>query len=695
MTEPDNRREINADYLKKALAWLELRLRRLAGQRGCKELPPFSPGLAALVDPELADDLDEQIKRLAGLMEEASWCEPSPWLVELADRLELSRFETELLLLCVGVELETIISELCARVQPSGLGHNPTFALALALFDDAAPASFAPGAPLRRWRLIEINQPGAQPLITSPIRADERVVNYALGQEPFDDRLSPWFRRMDLPRPLQRLPHSQLRVLEVIRQHLRHAHQPSATPLIQLVGPDAMSKEAIACRATRQIGFELDRIAAEDLPAHTGDLETLGLLWRRECRLQRRALYLDAQDLDQSRPVEGTPHPVARFLAGTSGLIFLAAREPWTRLGRPSLALDVAKPTPGEQKERWERELGDLAGDSPALLAGQFNLNTATIVAVVHNARADGVSGEKALRQRLWDGCRNAVRPRLDNLAERLEPKATLRDLVLPREAKRLLRQIVNQVRYRNRVYEDWGFARKMSRGLGLSVLFSGESGTGKTMAAEALSNRLRLDLFRIDLSAVVSKYIGETEKNLRRVFDAAEDGGALLFFDEADALFGKRSEVKDSHDRYSNIEINYLLQRMEAYRGLAILATNMKRALDTAFLRRLRFLVDFPFPAAAQRLRIWKKAFPAAGRCGDLPHVPVDALDYTRLSTLDLTGGSIANVALNASFLAARRNVPVDMPAVLRAARDEYVKLGRPISESDFAWNPPAGVKS
>ncbi len=205
-----------------------------------------------------------------------------------------------------------------------------------------------------------------------------------------------------------------------------------------------------------------------------------------------------------------------------------------------------------------------------------------------------------------------ATRPRLDNLAQRIEPKATWDDIVLLPNESKLLHQIADQVANRTQVYQDWGFEKKTSRGLGINALFAGDSGTtGKTMAAEVLANHLKLHVYRIDLSAVVSKYIGETEKNLRRLFDAAEDGGAILFFDEADALFGKRTEVKDSHDRYANIEINYLLQRMESYGGLAILATNMKSTLDQAFLRRLRFIVDFHFPGAGERKAIWQKVFP------------------------------------------------------------------------------------
>jgi SpoVK/Ycf46/Vps4 family AAA+-type ATPase len=196
-------------------------------------------------------------------------------------------------------------------------------------------------------------------------------------------------------------------------------------------------------------------------------------------------------------------------------------------------------------------------------------------------------------------------------------------------------------------------------------------------MAAEILANDLQLDLFRIDLAGVVSKYIGETEKNLRNVFDAAEESGAILFFDEADALFGKRTEVRDSHDRYANIEVNYLLQRMEDYCGLAILCTNRRSALDRAFLRRLRFLVEFPFPDGEKRRLIWSKVFPW--------DTPVSGLDLDELARLEVTGGNIRNIALNAAFLAARERVSVQMPHLLRAARREYAKIDKLLTEAEF----------
>ena len=258
-------------------------------------------------------------------------------------------------------------------------------------------------------------------------------------------------------------------------------------------------------------------------------------------------------------------------------------------------------------------------------------------------------------------------------------PRARWDDIVLPPNETALLHRIADQVAWRGTVYRDWGFAERMSRGLGISELFAGATGTGKTMAAEVLANHLRLDLFRIDLSAVVSKWLGETEANLRRLFDAAEDGGAILFFDEADALFGKRTEVKDSHDRYANIEINYLLQRMESYSGLAILATNMKSALDQAFLRRLRIVLDFPYPGAVERKAMWQKAFPAG--------TPTADLDFDRLARINVTGGHIAVIALNAAFQAAQQGGRVTMPILFNAARLELRKLARPINERDFQW--------
>ncbi|MEQ9553537.1 MAG: ATP-binding protein [Coleofasciculus sp. G3-WIS-01] len=236
---------------------------------------------------------------------------------------------------------------------------------------------------------------------------------------------------------------------------------------------------------------------------------------------------------------------------------------------------------------------------------------------------------------------------------------------------------MVNQVRQRVKVYTEWGFAQKSNRGLGISALFAGQSGTGKTMAAEVLANALRLDLYRIDLSAVISKYIGETEKNLRRIFDAAETGGAILLFDEADAIFGKRTQVKDSHDRHANVEVSYLLQRMEAYQGLAILTTNLKESVDQAFLRRIRFIVKFPYPDADSRAKIWERMFPK--------QTPTRKLDYGKLGKLQATGGNIRSIAMNAAFFAADEGKPVTMQHILDATKQECAKLERGITSTEI----------
>jgi ATPase family associated with various cellular activities (AAA) len=335
----------------------------------------------------------------------------------------------------------------------------------------------------------------------------------------------------------------------------------------------------------------------------------------------------------------------------------------------------------------WEARLGDqLAahGARDAFLARmvqQFQFGPQQIHGVIRSAvEAAALRNPEApilAEADLWLAARRHAVRSLGGLAEKIESRRSLQELVLPAESSQQIREIASQVEQRNRVYEQWGFSSKLSRGRGIAALFAGPSGTGKTMAAEVLARHLDLDLYRIDLASVISKYIGETEKNLKRVFDAADESGAILFFDEADALFGKRSEVRDSHDRYANIEINYLLQRMEDYRGLAILATNRKSLLDPAFLRRLRFLVDFPFPSTADRVRIWRGAFPVQAELGPL--------DYELLGRLEVAGGNISNIALNAAFLAASEGVAINMDHVLAAARREYAKIDKLVLESEF----------
>jgi len=698
----------NDKYLAAALMWLRLRLMRLAGPMQTAVTPrplhtqtvdPTSgpsiakrswfgraftaPSSAPLALPAPSDTItEEQVAQAAAAMAEAEAMEPPPALVMLSRRFGLSRFEKEVLLLCAAIELDTGLAALCARAQDDPHRPYPTFALALALLDKPAWDVLSPDRPLRYWRLIEITQPAGQPLTASPLRPDERIVNYLKGLNYLDDRLGALVAPLDVPGVSADLPPSQQSSVASVAGYLKPGRNLTT---VQLLGADAPSKQVVAAHSASAVGLRVYRLPAALVPTQAVELETLARLWQRESLLLPIGLYVDALGSETDVPSAGQASPVSRLLGRLTGsVVFLDTRDLWPGLVQGGLSVDVGKPTAAEQRSAWSAALGEGAGETPAKLTGQFNLGISEIQQIAGKALSEPVTEEQPLHDRLWSACLAGTRPRLDMLAQRLEPKATWDDIVLPTGESNLLRQIAAQVGQRSTVYQAWGFGDRMSRGLGISALFTGDAGTGKTMAAEVIANELRLNLYRIDLSAVVSKYIGETEKNLRRLFDAAEDGGAILFFDEADALFGKRSEVKDSHDRYANIEINYLLQRMEAYRGLAILATNMKSALDPAFMRRLRFVVGFPFPHVAERKVIWQKVFP--------PRVPTDGLDFDRLARLNLTGGNIHSVALNAAFTAAQTGTPVTMPLVLDAARTELRKLGRVVNELEFRGQAIAG---
>ena len=684
MTTFEQWQALNNRHLAQQLAMLREKLERLAGvseqareQRAPSVQAPNSTSWlrrmfhrdAAAVTVALAPA--PAVTPASAHIEDDSTGTPAPML--LAQRLGLSDFERELLLLCAAMELDTRIALLCARAQHDASKPFPTFALAMALFDQPAWDAMSPERPLRYWRLLEINQVAAQPLVGSALRADERIVSYLKGANYLDERVASLLSAQ--LEPAVALPPSQAAAADAILQRL-HAAPAGAVPLVQLLGSDSASKQLVAAHVAAALGLRLYRIAADGVPTAQADQETLLRLWQRECALLPLALYVDALDADR---LGGNGIALQRTLARLGGLVLLDAREPWPGLDRASFPIDIGKPTPAEQRKLWIEALDEAnaaAADRPAV---HFDFDASTIRDAAGAALSLAQGDATRIPALLWAQCLACARPVLDQLAQPVQAKAQWDDLELPPAEKGLLRQIADQVEHRGTVYDDWGFRARMNRGLGISVLFAGESGTGKTMAAEVIANELGLLLYRIDLSAVVNKYIGETEKNLRRLFDAAEGGGAILLFDEADALFGKRGEVKDSHDRYSNIEVNYLLQRMEAFRGLAILATNMKSALDQAFLRRLRFIVRFPFPGQVEREAIWRKALPPAMQTG--------VIDHARLARFNLTGASIHAIALNAAFLAARAKLPLAMPMLLEAARAEFRKLEKPVNETDFRW--------
>ena len=590
-----------------------------------------------------------------------------PAIDRLVELFQLSGFERELLLLCAGVEMDSALAAQCAAVSGHPQRSDVTFSLAMAALADPHWSALAPSSPLRRFRLIEL-EPG-HGVTAAPLRIDERILHYLAGVNQLDQRLESVLYRKSQSGWLAE-EHWRL-VTETIQPAFDHL---PASTVLHFCGDDVAGQEGIATLvANRAGGHQLFVLRLEDTPSAGTELEQFLQLWAREARLLPASLLLQWEG--------DTPNPPARILAERlPGTLMIASRDP-LRLHRAVQRYEVNKPDPFGQKQLWKEALGPAAAEMDDALdevAEQFRLSAETIVSISAAATVseEATPDGPAIATRLWNACRSFSRPRLDGLAERIIPSSGWDDLVLPEMQKQTLRQLAMQSRHRMKVYENWGFAAKGRRGLGLSALFSGPSGTGKTLAAEVLAGELDLDLYRIDLSSVVSKYIGETEKNLKQVFDAAETGGILLLFDEADALFGKRGEVKDSHDRYANIEVSYLLQRMESFQGLAILTTNLKSSLDKAFQRRLRFTIDFPFPDAAQREAIWSRVFPA--------QTPTKDLQPDRLAKLNMTGGNIRNIALNAAFLAAAAGASVEMAHVLQATRMEAVKIERPLSDTE-----------
>lgn len=608
----------------------------------------------------------------------------------LCQLFHLSAFERNILLLCAGVELSNPIASLCGALHGDARQSYASFSLALSVFQEVNWSALTPHAPLRYWQLIELG--GGPILTTSPLRIDERILHYLLGVQHLDDRLTGLVQPIASPLGSDDLlpPSYQAVVQDIVRSGLTRID--SSSPVIQLCGPDATTKQAIASAACAQIGLSLHRITATALPTDLSQINRMQRLCEREGRLIRSAFLLDCDHLESGPSDNATASlqsVIQRLIDQFDGPLLVTSGDRRPQRYRPLLAIDVHPPTSDEQHHLWVHLLGQstvaqLNGHIDHLVAN-FNLSPAaiqTITSRIHHHLATDPPPAAPLATLLWNTCLIQSRPRLADLAQPIQSSIDWEDLVLPAKEIAVLHTMSAHVRQRSAVYERWGFANKSRRGLGISALFSGASGTGKTLAAEVIANTLNLDLYRIDLSSVVSKYIGETEKNLRRIFDAAEAGGAVLLFDEADALFGKRSDVKDSHDRYANMEVAYLLQRIESYRGLAILTTNLKDSIDQAFLRRIRFVVQFPFPDADQREEIWKRVFPA--------ETPTQGLNYKRLAKLHTAGGNIRNIALNAAFLAADEDEPVQMKHLLQAAQSEYIKLERQLTDREVkGWVP------
>jgi ATP-dependent 26S proteasome regulatory subunit len=630
---------------------------------------------------------------------------PPTALEQIYRSFNLSDFEIYLLLMGVGMAVFPQFSSLYANLHQNPQMTYPTFGLGLQLFPNAHWSAFTPDSPLRRWQLLQV---GTGAVVTQcPLQIDESILHYLMGEPYQDDRLSHLIQ--PLPKhDTESLSYSHQKIVQDLIALVNDRDALMDSSLVQLCGWDNAEKRAIACAASTQMNRPIKVLLADRLPTDQDNITYIIHRWQREFALTQSILLLDCDGVNLSDPVKlGV---ILQFIGDLNTPLIISTEERIYNPRTPLISFDVPPLTYEEQLDLWQTNLGDAAEDMNGhveAIVAQFNLSPKAIKTACHHLHnssehsltqpeenvtdsnheleLDTVDSNPSLAthlhsqksQKLWNICRTMARPRLDDMAQRIDTKATWDDLVLPEQPLKTLKEIAAQFRQRAKVYQQWGFASKNNRGLGMTSLFAGPSGTGKTMASEVLAQEFNLDLYRIDLSTVVSKYIGETEKNLRRIFDAAESGGAVLLFDEADALFGKRTEVKDSHDRHANVEVSYLLQRMEAYQGLAILTTNLKGSLDQAFLRRIRFIISFPFPDVKAREEIWSKIFP--------PATPTKGLMPKKLAKFSVAGGNIKNIALNAAFIAADAGEPVMMKHILAASRSEAIKIEKPLLDSEI----------
>jgi AAA+ superfamily predicted ATPase len=586
----------------------------------------------------------------------------TPALVHVGRAFELSVFERELLLLLAGLELDQGLRAAVTALN-GGVSSRASYGLALAAL--AAPhwQALSPIAALRHWRMVE---PEAGPHLThAALHIDERILHFVTGVPASDPQLSSMTRIVGPGRDIEE---EDGPLASRIASALAASDQPGTIAVLHDQDRDLAVRRDMALAVLTQLSRPALWLESRDLPTDPASLEQLAIHVDREASLVG---CVPVVSLDGAGSETAALGLASRLQCA---LLWLGApRAQLSAMAQPRRVLRFDLPSPGAVRTRaallrcWQKAAPKL-DDAPTRAeleraARQFHLGPSAIDGLVEELQA-------LPAEAIWPAARAAARGGLESIAQRIDSRVTFEDLVLPTGQTAMLRDIARHLRQRDRVYGDWGFGAKHQLGQGLVALFAGESGTGKTLAAEAVANDVALDLYRIDLASVVSKYIGETEKNLKRLFDAAEASGAVLLFDEADALFGKRSEVKDSHDRYANIEIAYLLQRIEAYRGLAILTTNMKGALDQAFLRRIRFIISFPFPDATAREQIWRRQFPA--------DAPVGELDFATLARLTLSGGNIRSIAVNAAFKAADQGRRIDQSMLITAAREEFAKLER-----------------
>ena len=624
----------------------------------------------------------------------------APGLALLSDLLGLDDFELDVIIITLAPELDLRYERIYSFLQDDVTRRRPTVDLVLNLLCADADErldrrhSFLEEAPLLRHRLIELAADPAQsapPLLAQYLRLDREILRWLFGQGGLDASLSP-FCKLILP-PIGPAPANIDPVTTGALTKLAAEARKAKRPLtLYFHGPAGAGRRQAAEALARALAAPLLTLDIEGALLSTQSWDRTVAVLFRQARLDAAVLYFDDMDTLDSEMRRRERRSLLRMAAEAETVVILAGTQAPGRDAASAVAVPFAVAGFEGRRTQWQEALAarGVAAEPADIdaLAGRFHLTVDQIAGAVTAACGQarwrdavaGAGGGAPGSVELFAAARAQSGHDLLGLARPIQPKHAWADIVLPADRLAQLHEICARASLRHVVYDRWGFDRKLSTGRGLSVLFAGPSGTGKTMAAEIIAGDLGLDLYKIDLSQIVSKYIGETEKNLDRIFQAAESANAILFFDEADALFGKRSEVKEAHDRHANIEVGYLLQKMDEYEGIAVLATNLRQNMDEAFIRRLHVIVEFPFPDEVERRRIWATIFP--------PEAPVaPAVDFGWLAReVRLSGGKIRNIALAAAFRAAASDGAIGMPELIEAARREYEKASQ-------TWQPGSPI--